>query len=408
MLYSSGPAADRARVGLVAHLRQVPPVVEVRIQRGGVDVGGDPEEVAFLRRDERAEVFAQRRLHVVFHRHHFMAADPGHQPACGGVGEPVVFLGGGCGDLLRQLAVTVFFELQRGPGPVEFPLQQPLFVVPGQRHVMHVLQVPGVLVLADAGRPGLGRRLLLEPGHEFVGSGLGFGDRPGQPGAGAVARHLQDAVQVAALIPDVADAGNPQIPGVAGEIALCLPHERRNHLEVADHPLFLGGRQREVVGPQLQHRVVRRAFVRRHIALVGPDRLVVGRVANPWHQHAVIEIEAVHLGVHQVPVNLLCDGPAGGVDRIEPCPVPLEILVRRREPFRRVVGRAIEQRRGFEFPPVREEFGQRRVRGGLGAALFRAGRRQGQCCDQAESGCQKAIDRSFGLHDILPLRGIIC
>ena len=35
------------------------------------------------------------------------------------------------------------------------------------------------------------------------------------------------------------------------------------------------------------------ALVCRDVALVGPDRLIEGRIASPWFEHAVIEIEAV-------------------------------------------------------------------------------------------------------------------
>ena len=48
-------APDRAFVGLFAHLRQLEPVVEVRVQRGRIVVGRDPEEVALVLGNEYSE-----------------------------------------------------------------------------------------------------------------------------------------------------------------------------------------------------------------------------------------------------------------------------------------------------------------------------------------------------------------
>ena len=50
----------------------------------------------------------------------------------------------------------------------QLALEQHHFVVPRERHEVHVAQAPGVVLLADAGWTGLRRRLLLEPRDELA------------------------------------------------------------------------------------------------------------------------------------------------------------------------------------------------------------------------------------------------
>ncbi len=203
----------------------------------------------------------------------------------------------------------MLFELERGPGAVELALQQADLVFPGQRDEVHVLQVPGVVFLADAGRPGLVGRLLFEPRDEFVGGLAGCGDRLLERSAAGL-----DGIERPALPADVADAGDPQVARVAGQVLARLLHQRRDDRQVGDQPLLFLWAQRKIVGPQLGHGVVRRPFVRGNVALVGPDRLVERGVARPRAQHPQVEVVAVHLRADEVPVDLQLDRPAGRVD----------------------------------------------------------------------------------------------
>ena len=50
-------------------------------------------------------------------------------------------------DERRQAAVALLLELQRRVRPRQLALQQHDFVVPRQRHEVHVLQAPGVVSL---------------------------------------------------------------------------------------------------------------------------------------------------------------------------------------------------------------------------------------------------------------------
>ena len=227
---------------------------------------------------------------------------------------------------------------------------------------MHLLHVPGVIFLADARRPGLRRRLGFKPRNQVIGGGLRRAQRLDQAVARIAADRLLDGVEVTALCANVADAGYPEVARIAGQILLRLAHQWRNDCQVIDHPLFLFFGKRKTVGPQFQYRVMRRAFVRRNVALVGPDRLIVGRVADPWLEHAVIEIEAVHLRANDVPVHLLLDGPAADVDGIQPFEIVRQFLVCGVEAFGRVIGRTIPHWRAFEFAPFFKQLDKRIVR----------------------------------------------
>ena len=92
-------------------------------------------------------------------------------------------------------------------------------------------------------------------------------------------------------------------------------------------------------------------FVRRHIALRRPHGLVEGRVAHPGLEHAVIEIKSVHLGAHDVPVDLLCDRPPARVDGMQARQVIPEFFVSRGKPRSRVIGRTVKHWRPLEITP---------------------------------------------------------
>ncbi len=230
---------------------------------------------------------------------------------------------------------------------------------------MHVAEVPGVIRLADAGRPGLRRRLRLEPGDEGLGRPARRGDRRAE--LRRVRRHLQLEIGEALhLGAHRAGAGDPEVARVAGQIPPRLLEQRRNRPELAREPALVLRREREGVGPEVDDAVRRRPFVRRGVARLLPNRGVVGRIAHPRLQYPHVEVEAVHLGAHELEVDLLLDRPPGRVDRREPRTIARELRMPPRHRRRREVVRPVTQRRLLERPPVVEEREQRRVAGDRG------------------------------------------
>ena len=114
------------------------------------------------------------------------------------------------------------------------------------------------------------------------------------------------------------------------------------------------------------------------------DGDVERRVVGPRPEHAVIEVEPVHLRADDVPVHLLRDRPARR-DRWRPGGAGSRQLALLRGHRRRgVVGHAVHQLRLLERAPVREERHEIRVpgahaRGGAGERAVgekRGGRKQ--------------------------------
>ena len=105
-------------------------------------------------------------------------------------------------------------------------------LLPGHRHEVHVAEVPAVVLLADAGRPGLRRRLRVEPDDEGLGRPAGRGDRRAE--LGSVRRHprleVGEVFTWARTVPVPVD---PEVAGVAGQIRPRLLEERRDRTELA-------------------------------------------------------------------------------------------------------------------------------------------------------------------------------
>jgi hypothetical protein len=74
-----GTVADRTRVRLVAHLREIPPVIEVRVERQWLEMRRDGEGIAGGFRNELADLRAQRHVHVRLYGQHLLALDELHQ-----------------------------------------------------------------------------------------------------------------------------------------------------------------------------------------------------------------------------------------------------------------------------------------------------------------------------------------
>ena len=65
-------------------------------------------------------------------------------------------------------------------------------------------------------------------------------------------------------------------------------------------------------------------LARRLVALARKHRDVERRIVRPGPEHAVIEVQAVHLGADDVVVHLLGDRPAAWIDRREACLITRE------------------------------------------------------------------------------------
>ena len=238
-------------------------------------------------------------------------------------------------------------------GARELALQEVHFLVPGHRHEVDVLEAPVVVLLADAGGSGLLRRLGVEPRDEGDRRLARRADRrlERSPAAGGL---LRQRIECRDLAAHRAGAGDPEVVRVAGEVAARLLEERRHDRELPGELPFVRARERVRIGPQLDEVVMRRAFVRGRVALLGPDALVEGRIARPGLEHARVEVEAVHLGAHERLVDLGIDGPSARIDRLQAAAEALQVLQAAREGRGGVVGGAVEQGRPFESAPLLE------------------------------------------------------
>ena len=105
-----GTAANRACVRLVTDLRQVEPVIEMRVQRGRIVVHADEEEISFGLGHKLTQVLAQCRFHVVFYGHDFVVAQKCHEFRCRLVGPLVVLFRARDRLERRQLAIAVLLQ----------------------------------------------------------------------------------------------------------------------------------------------------------------------------------------------------------------------------------------------------------------------------------------------------------
>ena len=144
------------------------------------------------------------------------------------------------GGQLRQPAVALLLELQRGMGARQLALQQRDLVVPRHRHELHVAQAPGVVLLADAGRTGLRRRLPLEPLHESGRRGAGAADRRLEAPRRTPARSCR-GLEIRDLLRHRSGAGDPQIARVADQVHARLCEQRRDRAELAGEARFVRG-----------------------------------------------------------------------------------------------------------------------------------------------------------------------
>ena len=199
------------------------------------------------------------------------------------------------------------------------------FLLPAQGHELNVLEVPVVVLDADARGSVLGRRLRVEPRRQLVGRGLRALD------AGLQARRicLRKVGELLALLLEDFRSEDPEVTAVAGQIALRLCEQARDRAQPRVHLRGIRFRDRLLVAPELDRALREGALALGLIAFLRKERDVVGGVVRPRFQHPVVEVERAHFRAHDLVVDLLRNGPAGRVDRREPLLVTLERLLLR-------------------------------------------------------------------------------
>ena len=88
-----------------------------------------------------------------------------------------------------------------------------------------------------------------------------------------------------------------------------------------------GSNKWECILPGLDCAVCVWTLSRRLVAPIQKDSHIKSGIVCPRSEHAVVEIEPVHLSPHDVPINLLVDGPTAGINSGEAA------LVRRKSPM---------------------------------------------------------------------------
>jgi hypothetical protein len=108
------------------------------------------------------------------------------------------------------------------------------------------------------------------------------------------------------------------------------------------------------------------------VAAVGPKAFVVGGVAFPGLEDAVVEIKTVHFCPKDHPVCFLGNGPAAGIYVQQLLLQFFEFRHTAREGLFAVVRRPIHPGRVFEFPPGFEQRGEGLVTGPGGIFILPA------------------------------------
>src|SRR5262249_40893442 len=150
-------------------------------------------------------------------------------------------------------------------------------------------------------------------------------------------------------------AMNPQIPPVPNQVAPGLIEQRRDCAKAKSDV----GRARRIEGPgvapQLEAPARVMSLARRLVTLGRKHGDVEGRIVRPRPQHAVIEVEPVHLRADDVVVDLLRDRPARRIHGSEPSAVRGKLALLTGHRGRPVVRNAIDEDRWLEPAPVLEE-----------------------------------------------------
>ncbi len=267
----------------------------------------------------------------------------------------VVFRGVARDRLLhRQLRVADLFHREQRARPPELALHERDFLGVRVRDELDVLEIPVVVLDADARRPGLLRQFRLDPGREVVRRLLRFG------GVGCEVRRLplqflRERVENAALLADRLRAMEPEVPAVARQVRLRLREQRGNRAEAGADLRRVIGRERKLVAPQLDRALGERPLARRLIGLLVEHRDVEGRIVRPGLEHSVVEVEPVELGADEMPVHLLRNRPGARVHLREALAELGNSRGLRRHRRRRVVRDAVGDFRLLKGAEVLEE-----------------------------------------------------
>ena len=378
------PAADRARMRVVRHPREIEPVIAVRAHHFGVTIIDLGEELARAR-GERADLRAERRLHLGANGHEVVPLEERHVLRDGGV-EPARVLGSTRQrNLRRERPVAMLFQRERRPRPVELALHDRDFLGPRVRHELHVLQIPVVVRHADAGRADLRRGERVQPHRERVRRGLGALNvrlevaRRGRHSRGELG-------ELGSLLADALGAIDPEVFARADEVAPRLREQPRDRTDAGVDTRRAPRVQRERVAPELHGAERLRSLARRLVAPVAEHGDVERRIVRPRLEHAMVKVEPAHLGAHQLVIDLLGDRPSIRVDRREPSLVVDELLGLRRHRARRVVRHPVDHLRLLEGAPLGEQCGEILVPGAARHVRRGSVSRRGAASDDEQRG----------------------
>ena len=330
-----------------------------------------------LGRGEAAVYRPQRGIRVGGDALHLLVGQELHVAVHRLVQPPIVLPCGPDPFLFRQGAIPVLLEAQGGVRAGKLPAHERLLLLPGVGHQVDVLHEPGVVVAPHARRPGTARGFGLDPVPERQRGFACVGDRLIKRRMRATHLHGETA-EVPRLGVEGSDSGLPKVGGLGvGEVDARLVQQRRYPPDASGELFGVAVGEWVGVGPQVDEAVHDRPLVSWHVAARGEDGCVVGRIPRPGPTDAMIEVESVHLGPHDVPVDLLLDAPAGGFEGRQRLHPPRQRDVLRGHCRGGVVGHAVQHGRLLEVAPRREERDELGVGGaGCGGRLkfLRGGR----------------------------------
>ena len=303
----------------LSHGGELDPVVQMGPHHDGVAVVDLAEEVADLSglgRGEGAVLGTEGRIHPGLHALDLAFLQERHVFGDGRVQALIVLPRRLDARELRQVAVAVLLESERCMGSRQLAPHQRHLFLPGIGDEMHVAHVPRVVLPADPRAARLRWGQQLDPVVELVGGHPSA--RDGQVQRLACAGHpLREVLQVGLLGPEGAETRYPEVVPVSGEVVAGPRQQLGNGADPLRQLGGVFGRQRVVVGPQIDPAVDRRPFVGGHVALCGVDACVEGRVVRPGAPDPVFEVETVHLGAQQIPVDLPGHRPIRGIQRLQ-------------------------------------------------------------------------------------------
>ena len=271
------------------------------------------------------------------------------------------------GTCCGQLRVLQLLHREQGLGARELALHDRDQLRPRVRDELDVLQVPVVVLDADARRRGLRSLLRLEPRGQGVGRLHRLLD-VGLEGGGRAHELRAEQPQIGALLLQPLRSVEPEVVPVAREVDLRLREQARNRADLGADLRRGLRRQRVLVRPELEGAGRVRPFARRLVALLPEHRDVEGGDVRPRLQDAVVEVEPGELRAHDLVVDLLRDGPRARIDRGQTLLPGLELLLLRGHRGGAVVRHSVHELRLLERAPVSKEGDE---------VLVSAGRRRG-------------------------------